>query len=323
MCHPIRFDNSMCPGIREFVSTRITRISLAAGLLILATGVTGGCRRGEDGVEEKKVTREVLPGWPITGQIVRVDKDRGTLLVDHDEIPGFMPAMVMEFHVGEGDLANAEEGIRISAQMMEEDMGQFRLDHIWRINDVDASRVVAAAAALREDTTIRGKKAYRSVGEDLPDFALYDQNGTVVDASRFRGKKLMINFIYTRCPIATMCPAAVTKMMNVQAAVEEAGRSDDLALISITFDPEYDTPGVLREYADARGIDTSNYHFLTGPESAIKDLLLQFGVLVGEVEGPLIQHTLTTLLIDAQGRIIDRADGTQWDTRQFVRKILR
>jgi protein SCO1/2 len=160
------------------------------------------------------------------------------------------------------------------------------------------------------------------VGEDLPSFALYDQTGEVVDISRYRGKYILLNFIYTRCPIATMCPAAVNLMEAVQHDVREAGRSEELELISITFDPEYDTPGVLREYAEIRGIDTSNYSFMTGPETAIKDLLRQFGVLA-QVQGPLIQHTLATLLIDPQGRIIDRADGSQWDVVQFARKILR
>lgn len=302
---------------------RISRISLSAGLLgFFLFGAGLGCQRKE--AEEKSgTTRTELSGLPLTGQIIRVDQERGTLLVDHDEIPDFMPAMVMEFEVGEGDLANAVEGARISARLIEVDMGQYRLDHIWRIDDIDSSRVGVAAASLREDTNIRGSKAYRSVGENLPSFALYDQTGAVVDASRFRGKKILLNFIYTRCPIATMCPAAVSHMIAVQTAVAEAERSDELALISITFDPEYDTPGVLREYAEVRGIDTSNYHFLTGPESAIRDLLTQFGVLVGEIDGPLIKHTLATLLIDKNGRIIDRADGSKWDTQQFVRKILR
>ena len=312
----------MCRGIREFVFHRISRISIAAGLLASIFVFGPGCQR-EAGSGSESKTRPELPGWPLTGQIVRVDHERGTLLVDHDEIPNFMPPMVMEFAVGEGDLANAIEGARISARLIEADMGQYRLERIWRIDDMDSSRVMAAAANLRQDTTIRGSRAYRAVGENLPTFSLYDQNGEVVDANRFRGKKILLNFIYTRCPIATMCPAAVVNMMAVQSAVEEAGRSDELALISITFDPEFDTPGLLREYAEVRGIDTNNYHFLTGPESAIKDLLTQFGVLVGEIDGPLIQHTLATLLIDPEGRIIDRADGSQWDTQQMIRKILR
>ncbi len=288
---------------------------LCAAALLLCSA----CNRSDQAAEADHLP---VPGRPLKGQIIKVDRERGTLLVDHEEIPDYMPQMVMEFQVGEGDLANAVEGQFIRARLIEEANGVFRLAHIWAEDKLAESQVATAAAALREDTVIRGSKAYRAVGEDLPDFKLYDQTGAVVDVSRFRGKKVMINFIYTRCPIATMCPAAVTNFMAVQEAVAKAGKSDQLELISVTFDPEYDTPGVLRDYAEARGVDTSNYSFLTGPESAIKDLLRQMGVLA-QVEGPLIQHTLATLLVDERGRIIDRADGSVWDINQFVRKIVR
>jgi protein SCO1 len=119
--------------------------------------------------------------------------------------------------------------------------------------------------------------------------------------------------------VATMCPAATIKMMETQQLAKDAG-VDNLELISITLDPEYDTPGVLRDYAEARGIDTGNFSFLTGPERAIKDLLAQFGV-IAEFEGSIVKHTLTTLLINEQGRIIHRTDGTIWEPKSFVAKM--
>lgn len=297
------------------------RLSRVLSALVTTLLIWGGVGCQPRATLEEASALEV-PGRPLTGQIISVDAERGTLLVDHDEIPDYMPPMVMEFQVSAADLANAESGQRIRARLIEEGEGVFRLAHIWPADDVAASQVGGSAAALRQDTTIRGRGAFRSVGEDLPSFALYDQTGAVVDISRFRGKYILLNFIYTRCPIATMCPAAVNLMEAVQHDVREAGRSDQFELISITFDPEYDTPGILREFAEVRGIDTSNYSFMTGPETAIKDLLKQFGV-IAQVQGPLIQHTLTTLLIDPKGRIIDRADGSQWDVEQFVRKIIR
>jgi protein SCO1/2 len=118
-----------------------------------------------------------------------------------------------------------------------------------------------------------------------------------------------------------MCPAATQKMMATQQAAREAGVAN-LELVSITLDPVYDTPGVLKEYADARGIDTGNFSFLTGPESAIKDLLAQFGVLT-EFKGPILNHTLATILINEQGRIIHRFDGSNWEPRDFVAKMRR
>ncbi len=258
---------------------------------------------------------------PLVGAVVKADVERGTLLIDHEAIVGYMPAMVMEFKVSPGDLANAKAGQRLRGELVQEAGGEFRLEKIWPIDATADAAVAAGANALRQDTTIRGKRAYREVGENLPDFALYDQSGAVVSPARFRGKRVVINFIYTRCPIATMCPAATERMTSLQRQAKAAGVTN-IELISITLDPEFDTPGVLKQYADDRGIDTSNFSFLTGPESAIKDLLRQFGV-IAMAEGSLLQHTLATLLINENGRIVHRVDGSSWDVQEFVDKLAR
>jgi len=258
--------------------------------------------------------------YAITGEIVRLEPERQVLVVRHDEVPGYMPAMTMEFLVSAGELARAKPGQRIRAEMIPSQGGDFRLEKIWPDERTVEGRTVAAAALqLRQDTHTRGKQAYREVGEPVPEFALYDQDGRVVQSSRFRGRQIMLNFIFTRCPVATMCPAATAKMVTVQHLAREA-RVPNLELISITLDPAYDTPGVLKEYALVRGIDTSNFSLLTGPETAIKDLLKQFGV-IAQLQGDILQHTLTTLLIDPDGRITHRADGSIWEPREFVQKM--
>ena len=166
---------------------------------------------------------------------------------------------------------------------------------------------------------MRGKEAYREIGETLPTFTLLDQTGQAVAASRFRGKKVVLNFIFTRCPIATMCPAATLRMADLQKAARAAGVTD-FELVSVSLDPEYDTPGILREYAEARGLDTSNWSFLTGPDTAVRHLLAQLGV-IREFEGNTIKHSLATVLIDGQGRIAYRVDGSTWQVEDFVRRL--
>ncbi len=257
--------------------------------------------------------------YALTGEVVRVEAARKVLIVQHDEIKGYMPAMTMEFDVAAGDLALARPGQKIRAEMVVVPGGDFRLEKIWLADKASADAVVAGALQLRQDTHTRGKGAYREMGESVPDFALYDQSGRVVQSSRFRGKQIILNFIFSRCPVATMCPASTAKMMTVQRLAREAS-VPNLELVSITLDPTFDTPGVLRAYAEARGIDTTNFSFLTGPESSIKDLLTQFGV-IAELDGELIKHTLTTLLIDANGKIAHRADGSIWDPAEFVAKL--
>jgi protein SCO1/2 len=289
-------------------------------LLLLA-----GCSKPAETVEKARPGTTATAAqskderYPLTGEVVRVETERKVVIVQHDEIKGYMPAMTMEFAVSAGDLALAKPGQKIRAEMVAVPGGDFRLEKIWPADQGVADAVSAGALQLRQDTHTRGKNAYREVGEVVPDFALYDQSGRVVQSSRFRGKQIVINFIFTRCPVATMCPASTAKMIALQRLAREAG-VPNLELVSITLDPAYDTPGVLREYADVRGIDTTNFSFLTGPQNAIKDLLTQFGV-IAEFEGDLIKHTLTTLLIDAGGKIAHRADGSVWEPADLVAKM--
>jgi protein SCO1/2 len=294
-----------------------SRLLVCSGLVF---GAAGGCSRSPtlatQAANEKKEER-----YPLTGEVVRIEAERKVLVVQHDEIKGYMPAMTMEFKVSAGDLAVAKVGQRIRAEMVPVKDGDFRLEKVWPDDKAIADAVKAGALALRQDTHTRGKNAYREVGETVPSFALYDQSGRVVESARFRGKQILLNFIFTRCPVATMCPAATAKMMATQKLARASG-VNNLELISITLDPAYDTPGVLKEYADSRSIDTSNFSLLTGPETAIKDLLMQFGV-IAEFEGDMLKHTLVTLLINAQGKIAHRTDGSAWEPRDFVDKMAK
>ena len=293
---------------------------LAAGVFALL-GVAG-CSRSDGGKPSTATAAAPLEKrYPLTGEVVRVDAVNKVLVVQHDEIKDFMPAMTMEFSVSAADLVAAKPGERIRGDLLPVKKGNWRLENIWPDDKPAAAAIAAQAAALRQDTLIRGQSAYREVGEKMPDFALYDQEGRVVQSARFRGKQVMLNFIFSRCPVATMCPASTLKMMGTQKLARETGVAN-IEFVSITLDPAYDTPAVLKEYATTRGIDPTNFSFLTGPENAIKDLLTQFGV-IAEFDGALLKHTLSTLLIDENGRITHRADGSAWEPQDFVAKMHR
>ena len=294
---------------------------------LLMTGVAWfapGCAKkgGDTGDSASTASSEkAVPGeqrYPLTGEIVAVNADRGTLSVTHDEIKGFMMGMTMEFKVAKGDLENAKKGQRIRAELVRRG-DDLSLEKIWPDDAVTTRAVAAATNALAQDTVMRGKGAYREIGETMPEFTLLDQTGKAVAGSRFRGKQIVLNFIYTRCPIANMCPAATLRMMALQKAAHVAGVKD-LELVSITLDPEHDSPGVLKDYAEVRGIDTSNFSFLTGPDAAVRQLLAQLGV-IREFEGATIKHSLSTLLINEQGNIAYRQDGSTWKVEDFVEHL--
>ncbi len=259
--------------------------------------------------------------FPVTGEVLSADRAKRILVVRHNDIAGYMPSMTMEFPVSAGDAASASPGERIRAELVVSAAGTVGLENIWPDDKVALDTIDAAARMLRQDTLEKGSQAYREVGDTVPDFALYDQNGRVVSSARFRGRQVMLNFIYSRCPVANMCPLSTTKMMATQKLARESGISN-IDFVSITLDPKHDTPGVLREYADDRGIDTSNFSFLTGPEAAVRDLLTQFGV-IAEFKGDILDHTLATLLIDEKGRVAWRADGSEWQPKEFVGRMRR
>jgi protein SCO1/2 len=294
---------------------RACRLFILLGLLAAALA---GCRRAA----EAPAARPAEVRHPLTGVILKVEAEQGVLIVQHEEIKGYMPAMTMELAVGPEELAVARAGRRIRADLVEGADGVYRLERIWPDDaSTEAKAVAAAALQLRQDTHTRGRHPYREVGEVTPDFALLDQDGRVVQMARFRGKQVLLNFIFTRCPVATMCPAATAKMITVQRLAREAGVGN-LELISITLDPAHDTPAVLHAYAAIRGIDTGNFSFLTGPTQAIRDLLAQFGIST-QFQGDILQHTLATVLIAPDGRIAHRTDGSQWDPEEFVRRLSR
>ena len=292
---------------------------IGGATLVLALGACGQPPAPVVPVAAPAATKTAADRYPLTGEITGVDATRKVLIVQHDEIKGYMPAMTMEFLVSAADLAAAKTGQRIRAEMIPSPDGDFRLEKIWPDDRLATTAVAAAARGLRENTMTRGKNVYREVGEAMPDFTLYNQAGQAIPSGHFRGKKVMMNFIFTRCPVATMCPASTAKMMATQKLAREAAVAG-IEFVSITLDPSFDTPAVLQEYATVRGIDTANFSFLTGPESAIRDLLTQFGI-IAEFEGDLLKHTLATVLVDERGKIIHRADGSVWEAREFVEKM--
>jgi protein SCO1 len=301
-------------------------VRIAACTLMAAAFVLGGCGPAENRRASASATHNPNEKrYPLTGEILRADVENRVVIVTPDEIRGYMPAMTMEFKVSHGDALNAKAGQRIRAELVERPGAggdpEYFLERIWPDDAVVVRALDAATKALAQDTATRGRGVYREVGESAPDFTLLDQEGRAVSANRFRGKKVMMNFIFTRCPVATMCPAATQKMAELQDAAKKAG-VENVEFVSITLDPEYDTPGVLKDYADARGLNLSNWSFLTGPDAAVRHLLAQMGI-IREFEGATIKHNLATLLIDPNGRIVHRVDGSRWDTEEFLPRLQR
>jgi protein SCO1 len=147
-----------------------------------------------------------------------------------------------------------------------------------------------------------------------PDFALTSQDGETVTLEDFRGKALAVTFIYTACP--DFCPLLTAKMAGVQ---DELG--DDfgtrIAFVSITVDPELDTPEVLKHYAEVHGADLQGWAFLTGEPAAIAEVTRRYGVFAQKAAGGEIDHTFLTSLIDPEGILRVQYIGVRFDPDEF------
>jgi protein SCO1/2 len=153
------------------------------------------------------------------------------------------------------------------------------------------------------------------IGQPVPNFALTDQNNRPVALSDFRGKVVAITFIYTRCPLPDYCLRLTNNFGRLQKRFKDR-IGKDLILLSITFDPEHDRPDVLAKYAQVWNADAAGWRFLTGPMDSVKQVCSRFGMNFWPDEGLLI-HSLHTVLIDRQGRLVANLEGNQFTAAQL------
>lgn len=221
--------------------------------------------------------------------------------------------------LSKGDSLYLKAGDRVRAKVIEQP-GGYLLQTVWPDDPQVKAQMVAVNSRLRRDTEVRGRQVFRSIGEKLPPFALYNQHGDLVKSSDLRGKICVVNFIFTRCMNPRMCPAATMRMKQLQEKAKEEGLRDIL-FISMTLDPDFDTPGVFNAYAADRDIDGSSYYFLGGPKEVLFDLKEQLGILATKDPKLIIDHTMRTIIVDPSGEIVYQVPGSMWGMDDFLKRI--
>lgn len=223
------------------------------------------------------------------------------------------------YRVGEGDLAWLKVGREIRG-VPTMDGETLKLMQIFPASNQEESRMYVMNQKLRNDTVDRGQQAFREVGEFLPYFALFDQDGQIMDHDSCTGKFTVFTFIFTRCRAPEMCPVTTARMGTLLTEIKDNGLQD-AQLVSITLDPEFDTPGILKTYAGGFGVDDPQYRFLTGSLQAIHDLKKQLGILTHRDPEMLIQHSMSTTLVGPDLKILHRVPGATWKVSEFLDKI--
>ena len=271
-----------------------------AALLLLSTLPLVGCSRAKE--------------YPLTGQVLEVNPAQATITVRHEDIRGFMPGMTMPFKVKDAaDLTGPKPGDLITATLVVEESTGY-LTAIEKTGE----------APLPADRAHAPRLAMIAPGDAVPDAELVDQEGRTRRISEWRGRTIAVTFVYTRCPVPDFCPLMDRHFKATQAALQaDPALASRVHLLSVSFDPDYDTPAVIKAHAHRAGADPALWSYLTGPRAAVDGFAGSFGVAVMRDDKPMqeIIHNLRTAVIDAEGRLVTVLNGRDWTPDELVAQL--
>lgn len=250
--------------------------------------------------------------YDLEGRVVAVDTASRTLTVAHSDVAGLMPAMTMPFLVARSD--------------------DWIFDKIAPGDHIHAMLVMTERAELADISFTKAnppegdgtsKVRISEAGDTVPNFVFLNQSGKTVRLEQFRGKPLLLTFIYTRCPIPDYCPLLSSHFLEVLRLLQADQTAFTKAqLLSISFDPEHDTPTVLHDYGTAyvKAIDPTFQHwqFVTASPEETRKAADFFGMSYDPSSSQIV-HNLRTTLIGADGKIIKVYPGNQWKADEAAR----
>jgi protein SCO1 len=269
-------------------------------ILLLLTAVLGACRHNEKRYELK-------------GKVVMVEPEKHLVTVAHEEVKGLMPAMTMPFTVpNQADLDYMAPEDRITATLVV-DGSQSWLEDLFVVR---GSGNASGAPAVVE----------AKAGDEIPDYTLTNQDGKQIHIKNYRGKALLLTFIYTRCPLPEYC----TLMSNNFAQIDRGLEKDPTVyskthLLSVSIDPEYDTPQVLRSYGAAhtgRYQDETFAHWEFASGEQVKEMAQFFGLGYFADKDQII-HALRTVIVDPNGKVVKVYGDNQWRVDEVVDELKR
>lgn len=278
-------------------------------LLVLAfLVVTGGtsCKRQNSANQRR---------FDLKGKVVVVEPDKHSVTIAHEEVKDFMPAMTMPFTLpDEYYLQNLVAGDEINATLVV-DGAQSWLENVMITREsVDPTATTGIAEAKE--------------GDEVPDYTMVNQDGKDIRLHNFRGKVLLLTFIYTRCPIPEYCNLMSSNFAKVDRQLQQ--QADVYAkthLLSITIDPEYDTPKVLRSYGAAHteryeAETFAHWDFATGTMDQIKGVAQFFGLRYFQGNDQIV-HGLRTVIVSPEGKVVKVYRDNTWKPEEVVGEIQR
>jgi protein SCO1/2 len=285
--------------------------------LLFAILAVTGCHSGSK-ADSQSATDSSYKVYKVRGKVVSTNAATGEVTLDHEAIPGFMDAMTMPYKLKDTSiLAELHPGDGIAADLLvsqNADADLF-LDHI----------VVVAQGK----PDYKPKIAYHvpARGDAVPDFKLRNQDGRVIHLNQFRGKEVLITFIYTRCPLPNFCPRVTHNFADIDKQLAaDPSLYKKTHLVCVSFDPDNDTPDRLRAYgATYIGSDAKNafshWDFAVPYKPVLGQMAQYFDVGMTQAADNSITHTLSTTLIGPDGKVLRFYPGNEWTVDQVMADV--
>jgi protein SCO1/2 len=249
--------------------------------------------------------------YQLQGQILDVKPATKEVLVKHQDIPGFMPAMTMPYKVEDAALlAGKQPGDLITATLV---VGETEA-HLSKIDTTGHAPVEDASGPAITDSQIL------KPGEPVPDTNLVDENNRPRPLTSLKGHRVALTFMYTTCPQPDFCPLMDRNFAAVQNEIKNTPGLGDVRLVSVSFDPGHDTPAVLKAHAKALQADPAVWHFVTASSDDIKGFAATFGVIAepSDESPAILTHNLSTAVFDADGRLVKIRPGNMWTPADLI-----
>jgi protein SCO1 len=259
--------------------------------------------------------------YPISGKVISVDKANKKATIAHEAIEGLMPAMEMPFAIHEDWVWNdLVPGAEIRAELVVDNTAK---DPYW------LEKIGILAAAKPGQPVPEVDERFAQIGKEIPDFQLTNQDGKRISMKDFRGHPLAITFIYAQCPLPDYCIKMSTNFSDAANKIMKDPEARDVyRLLSISFDPERDTPEKLRSYGlgylgQGAKPDFTVWQLAVGSDKEVRAIADFFGLRyeVDSKDKTQFNHSLRTAVISPEGKVVKIFPGNEWTVNELIRTM--
>lgn len=260
-------------------------------------------------------TTNIARAYLARGAIRNIPPDHKSVTIKHEDIPGLMPRMTMEFDLRDTNELNGFSAGDLVTFTVRADANESWIEGLKHAGTNDPTAVLPSDPS----STALLHVAKLKPGDEMPDAELLSEDGNVVKLSHFKGKAVAFTFIFTRCPLPDFCPRMSQHFSKAREILEQnANGPRNWEFISISFDPEFDKPGVLSRYAFSyRGKNTNQWLFAAAPPHVLSAFTSELDFRFANENGSFL-HNLRTIVLNTTGRIHRQFDGNRWTAQDLA-----